>query len=137
MSGDSDSDIDLEVDLEVDPQVDPYGPLVRALFERPEHAGAVTGGVSAGAEGPEARVQLFARPDGETVTHLGFRAWGCPHVIAAAEYFCANHQGSALSELEAFDVSEIIEKLSVPAEKTGRILVLEDAVRALCGRLRQ
>ena len=112
---------------------DPYGPLVRVLFEKTEHAGEIAGGVTASAEGPEVRVQLFARLDGKTVRRLRFRAWGCPHVIAAAEYFCKNHEGSGLSELEAFDVSEIIEKLPVPVEKTGRILVLEDAVRALHG----
>ena len=110
---------------------DPYGPLVRALFDKPEHAGEIVGGVTASAEGPEVRVQLFACLDGKTVRRLRFRAWGCPHVIAAAEYFCKNHEGSGLSDLEAFDVSEIIEKLPVPVEKTGRILVLEDAVRAL------
>ena len=114
-------------------QYDPYGSLVRALFDKTEHAGEIAGGVTASAAGPEARIQLFARLDGETVRRLRFRAWGCPHVIAAAEYFCKNHEGAALSDLEAFDVSEIIEKLSVPVEKTGRILVLEDAVRALHG----
>lgn len=112
-------------------QYDPYGPLVRALFDKTEHAGEIAGGATASAEGPEARVQLFARLDGKTVRRLSFLAWGCPHLIAAAEYFCKNHEGLALSDLEAFDVSEIIEKLPVPVEKTGRILVLEDAVRAL------
>lgn len=115
---------------------DPYGPLVRALFDKTEHAGKIAGGVAGSAEGPEVRVQLFARLDGETVRRLRFRAWGCPHVIAAAEYFCKNHEGLVLSDLERFDVSEIIEKLAVPVEKTGRILVLEDAVRVLLGAVK-
>lgn len=117
-------------------QYDPYGPLVRALFDKTEHAGEIAGGATASAAGPDVRVQLFARLDGKTVRRLRFRAWGCPHLIAAAEYFCKNHEGLALSDLQAFDVSEIIEKLPVPVEKTGRILVLEDAVRALLGAVK-
>ena len=64
-------------------------------------------------------------------TELRFRARACPHVIAAAEAFCRYFEGQPVSALEQFSTARIMEDLAVPVEKTGRILVLEDAVRSL------
>ena len=111
---------------------DPYSEQVRALFARPEHAGDL--------ENPSARVHireqdvritLAAHCDGDTVEQLRFRAWGCPHLIAAAEAFCRAYEGRPLPALQAFSAEEIMQTLSIPREKLGRILHLEDAVRSL------
>ncbi|MGI9248338.1 MAG: iron-sulfur cluster assembly scaffold protein, partial [Woeseiaceae bacterium] len=77
------------------------------------------------------RIRLAATHANGQIIALRFRAWGCPHVIAACESFCADYEGRPIDSLSAFQARDIMRNLSVPAEKTGRILVLEDAVRSL------
>ena len=110
---------------------DPYSDRVRELFARPAHAGCVAGGRNVRLDDQGVRLCLCAQADGGTIEALRFRAWGCPHLIAAAEAFCADFEGRAATELLDFGASGLMESLSVPVEKTGRIMVLEDAVRAL------
>jgi len=110
---------------------DPYSERVRQLFEAPRHAGSLGGALSATLEDQGVRIRLAAEiADGEMRT-LRFQAWGCPHVIAVAEAFCADYEGKSVSTLLEFSVSDLMQSLSVPVEKTGRILVIEDAVRSL------
>ncbi|MGB5353802.1 MAG: hypothetical protein WBM54_06900 [Woeseia sp.] len=107
-----------------------YSAAVRELFSTAGHAGDAKGptvDLSRGAE----RVVLSANLDGARVTRLAFRVFGCPHLVAAAEAFCDEFEGRAASDMAAFRASDLIEKLAIPVEKTGRILLLEDAVRAL------
>ena len=115
---------------------DPYSERVRALFSSPVHAGRVASGLEAYVEDQGVRVELTARVEDGTLGELRFRAWGCPHLLTAAEAFCDDFEGHKLSELDAFQAVEIMQTLPVPREKMGRILVLEDAVRSLgaCGR---
>ena len=117
---------------------DPYSDRVRELFARPAHAGCIAGGCSVRLDDQGVRLCLCAQAEGSTITALRFRAWGCPHLIAAAEAFCADFEGQAVVGLLEFEAGGLMESLSVPVEKTGRILVLEDAVRALgkslCGQ---
>jgi NifU-like protein involved in Fe-S cluster formation len=111
---------------------EPYGARVRELFASPDHAGDL--------EKPQLRAQitdhgvriaLAADTDGDIIVSLRFRAWGCPHLIAAAEAFCRGFEGRPVTALQAFSAAEIMQTLPVPREKMGRILVLEDAVRSL------
>jgi NifU-like protein involved in Fe-S cluster formation len=117
-------------------RADPYSRRVRELFAAPVHAGNIDGAVSAYVDDQGVRLRLAAVAEGGTVRRLAFRAYGCPHVIAAAEAFCAAHEGGPESALLEFEAAGLIQELSVPKEKTGRILVLEDAVRALGRSLR-
>lgn len=110
---------------------DPYGAEVRALFAAPRHGGVLDDALCAAVEDQGVRISLFATIEEGIATELRFQAWGCPHVIAAAEAFCAEFEGRAASGLLEFSVSGLMQSLSVPAEKSGRILVLEDAVRSL------
>jgi NifU-like protein involved in Fe-S cluster formation len=115
---------------------DPYSERVRSLFANPAHAGCLEGAVSAQIDDQGVRLCLCARHENGEVRALRFRAWGCPHVIAAAEAFCSDFEGRQISDLLEFSASGLMQSLSVPMEKTGRILVLEDAVRALGASLR-
>lgn len=111
---------------------DPYSEQVRALFAGPDHAGDLENRdrrVQINEQG--VRVALAADIDHDIIVSLRFRAWGCPHLIAAAEAFCRAFEGRPVSALQAFGAAEIMQTLPVPREKLGRILVLEDAVRAL------
>ena len=110
---------------------DPYGPLVRRLFAEPAHARRLDRAVAVRVDDQGVSVELSAKPAGGDIAALGFRAWGCPHLIAAAEALCAEYEGRPIAALDGFAASEIMRTLPVPVEKTGRILVLQDAVRAL------
>ena len=115
---------------------EPYSARVRALFADPVHAGCVDGGTTIRVDDQGVSLCLCATSEAGRVETLRFKAWGCPHVIAAAEAFCAGYEGRLASELLEFSASDLMKSLSVPLDKTGRILVLEDAVRALGAALR-
>ena len=110
---------------------DPYNRRVRELFANPVHAGDIVGGVSGFYDDQGLRLQLSASVADGVITALRFRAWGCPHVIAAAEMVCSAFEGRPAAHLELFDTAQIMDDLGIPVEKTGRILVLEDTVRSL------
>jgi NifU-like protein involved in Fe-S cluster formation len=110
---------------------DPYSTEVRALFANPVHAGALSASHRVDVQDQGIRVALSATLDGGMIECLRFRAFGCPHVIAAAEWVCFKLQGTPAADLARFSVAELMQSLAVPTEKSGRILVIEDAVRAL------
>ena len=116
---------------------DPYNERVRAYFANPAHAGTIDDVIAASADDQGIRLRLYAAGEAGRIRALRFQAWGCPHVIAAAEAFCASYEGRPVGELLEFSVADLMQSLSVPLDKTGRILVLEDAVRtlgkSLCG----
>ena len=117
---------------------DPYSATVRELFATTRHAGDLAGEESVSTTDQDVRIRLSAGVEDGIITTMRFRAWGCPHLIAAAEAACAALEGSAAAGLVDWAAADLMENLPVPVEKTGRILVLEDTVRslgqALCGR---
>jgi NifU-like protein involved in Fe-S cluster formation len=76
-------------------------------------------------------VHLAAGIEGDTVRELRFQALGCPHLIAAAELFCSRFEGRAVATLGDFRPRDLMRELTVPLDKTGRILLLEDAIQLL------
>ena len=120
---------------------DPYNAETRALFANPAHAGDLQGGHarSALAEASEssagARIQLaIGLVDGQ-IQKCRFRVFGCPHLIAASEWLCRTIEGGPVAGLADFRAADCIEPLGIPVEKTGRILLLEDAIRLLLEQL--
>lgn len=116
--------------MNVQPAMTHYGARVRALFARPVHAGDADGPVVRLERGGQ-EVQLAATLAEGRLDRLAFRARGCPHLIAAAEDFCGRFEGRAVAELAGYDVPAVLRELEIPVEKTGRILLLEDAIHAL------
>lgn len=110
---------------------DPYSAAVRRLFAHPDHAGRLEGGIEALAEGQGVHLRLMASVRDGRILRMRFEAWGCPHLLAACEAACADVEGRPAAELEGYDISALIKELSIPVEKTGRILVLDDAIRSL------
>ena len=119
-----------------------YSPRVRALFREPRHAGDAGGSTdgltdgstitaSAAEGGAGARIVLTAATDGARLTTFRFRAFGCPHLVAAAESTCERFEGGPVEALDEFSVAGLMRELDVPVEKTGRLLTLEDALTAL------
>ncbi len=116
---------------------DPYSTRVRQLFASTPHAGAIDDGIIVRVEDQGVRVELSAKVDRDRVIALKFRAWGCPHLIAAAEAFCTGFERQQVAHLKSFAAAGLMQTLAVPVEKTGRILVLEDAVRSLGAAVRK
>jgi NifU-like protein involved in Fe-S cluster formation len=118
-----------------------YNDEVRRLFADPAHAGDLPPGDSrtATAEASETaagcRVRLSASEEAGRLTAVRFRAFGCPHLLAAAEAFCAEVEGQPSTALLAPRVPALMELLAVPVEKTGRLLLLADAAETLAREL--
>jgi NifU-like protein involved in Fe-S cluster formation len=115
----------------------PYNALVLACFENLNHAGDLQGDyaqvlTSTAAESAQgARIVLSVGITDGMIAAMRFRAWGCPHFIAAAETLCADQENGPVAGLAAFDVNAMMRELSVPSEKTGKMLLLEDALKLL------
>jgi NifU-like protein involved in Fe-S cluster formation len=69
--------------------------------------------------------------DGNIVRRLRYRVFGCPHLIAAAEELCGRLEGQGPQALQDVPLAQLMQLLEVPVEKTGRLLLLEDAAHLL------
>ena len=85
----------------------------------------------AGTREQGAEIELFCRIAGDRVTEARFRAFGCPHFLAAASWLTDRLRGAGMDEVAAWDWREAAEALEVPAAKFGRLLTLQDAVRGV------
>lgn len=114
-----------------------YCAQVLRYFAHPTHAGdleALPGQVlrgEAAALDRSAWVALSALHRDGRVVQARWRAWGCPHLLAACELTAERLEGRPLEVLARFDLTGLADPLQVPAEKLGRLLVIEDAQRAL------
>ena len=120
---------------------EPYNALTMALFVAPAHVGDLQHkyAKSALAEASEsaagARLQLAVGIDEGTLQEIRFRVFACPHLIAAAEWLCKEYEGRTLADLAGFRAADCMVPLAIPVERTGRILLLEDAIRLLLEQL--
>ncbi len=109
-----------------------YSDIVKDRFEKPRNAGRLFGRVITGAAGDESRgtrVELdFQLRDG-VVERGRFRAYGCPHAIAAASWVAEAAEGRRLTDADWLDPLELAEVLEVPQHKLGVLLVVEDALK--------
>jgi NifU-like protein involved in Fe-S cluster formation len=113
-----------------------YSTLVIEHFERPRNSGrfepaANTIRGSAGRRSQGALFTLSARLAAQRIEAVRFEAYGCPHCIAAGSWLSEHLLGATRADLQAWRWREAAEALQMPPEKWGRLLILEDAVRAL------
>lgn len=119
----------------------PYNPRVLLHFATPAHAGDLKRRYPVELEGKAAdsasgsRVVLAAGIDRQVFREVRFRVFGCPHLVAAAEAWCHDAEGRSVTAPCAPAVTDLMALLDIPVEKTGRILVLEDAWQALLKQL--
>lgn len=116
---------------------DPYNERVRTLFAIPAHAGTLAEALQVAVEEQGVRIELSVLLRAGRIAQMRFRALGCPHVIAAAEWVCEHYEGRPGADLDDFTSAELMQTLAVPVVKSGRILVLEDAIRALGAAIRK
>jgi NifU-like protein involved in Fe-S cluster formation len=115
----------------------PYNELVRSLFENPLHAKDIPEKlgkpykvvVQESKNG--SKIVLTAVIKEENILALRFRVFGCPFLIAAAEFCCNRCEGKQNKEVENIDILHLIQILEVPTEKIGVILLLQDALESL------
>lgn len=113
-----------------------YSDAVKQYFEHPGNAGKLgsgPGSVATGVAGEKrtgVRVQFDIRVDGDCIVDARFRAYGCPHTIAAASWLARSISGKKISTLQRIDPIKVADELELPREKLGCVLVAEDALNA-------
>ncbi|HXZ58904.1 MAG TPA: aminotransferase class V-fold PLP-dependent enzyme [Steroidobacteraceae bacterium] len=96
-------------------------------------AGAAAGAVVSGeAGGPkeETWVRFHLLIDGDTVKDARVQVFGCPHTLQVAAWLSREVRGRSRGALPPGKPAEWAASRSVPVEKLGRLLVIEDALRA-------
>jgi NifU-like protein involved in Fe-S cluster formation len=76
-------------------------------------------------------VRFEARVSAGRIVECRFRAWGCPHLLAAAALAAGRLAGAEGHPAPRCAAADLARELDAPAEKMGRLLVVEDAARAL------
>lgn len=114
---------------------DPLSPAARASFASLERAGRFadpTGVVSgeAGSVATGTHVRFHLRLAGETVAEARFQAYGCPHTLAVANWLAGEMAGRGREAPWPGTPADWAARFGVPVAKLGRLLVIEDALRA-------
>jgi len=131
---------------------DALAPPVRALFGALDHAGDpaaecagrwLSGQAGSEQHGTRVRFALCILGPGHAgagayrVIQARYRAYGCPYTLAACEWVARQLQDCELAALSALALAQALggplqwaESLAVPPERLGRLLVIEDALRA-------
>ena len=122
---------------------EPYNETVRNLFSDLRHGGDLQSGggrsllATAGRKALGAQIVLAAGLSGDELREMKFRAYGCPHLVAACEYICRKFSGKSIALLADYSRQDLMETLAVPVEKSGRILLLEDAIGSILAQAAQ
>lgn len=113
-----------------------YSDVVVDHFERPRNVGrfAPAADVIEGSAGRRDQGVVFtlsARVGDAVIKSVRFEVYGCPHCIAAGSWLSQRLAGCTQDELRRWSWQEVAGAIDIPSEKRGRLLILEDAVRAL------
>jgi NifU-like protein involved in Fe-S cluster formation len=113
-----------------------YSELTRRYFESTPGVGVLvastsaTAGVFRGSAGQQQRgtwVQFDIHVRGGLILEARFLVFGCPHTIAVASWLAEQAAGSALTAALPEPVQALRARFEVPEEKSGRLLIVEDA----------
>jgi cysteine desulfurase len=122
---------------------DTLSSLARRYFDTLPHAGTLTpdddeaaAGDSkvvrgeAGSMGEGTWVRFHLRIAGGTVKAALFQAYGCPHTLAVVAWLTGQLPGRAIAQGVPGTPAAWLQALDVPVEKLGRLLRVEDAMKA-------
>jgi hypothetical protein len=118
---------------------DPLGVQLRRLFASLTHAGdavddsgesaaLLTVQGEAGREQRGTRVRFTLKFHGGELVQARFHAYGCPHTLAVCEWLAQELEAGHLACIG--EPEDWCRTLGVPIVKLGRLLVVEDALRA-------
>lgn len=80
------------------------------------------------ADGAEIAIELDIA--GEHVKSARFTAYGCPHTLAVTAWLCEVLAGARVADGPPGTPADWARQFEVPTEKLGRLLIVEDAMRA-------
>ena len=83
----------------------------------------------AGRERHGTRVRFMLRLQGRRLREVRYRAYGCPHTLAACEWLARRLEGGQIGERPGAP-ADWAQQLQIPPAKLGRLLVVEDALMA-------
>ena len=121
------------------PAGDAYSPRVRELFTMLPHAGVIAGAAGrvlrgeAGTAADSAWVRFHLLVADGRVIDARFQGLGCPHTLAVASWLAGRLPGRELAQAVPGSPESWARDLTVPVEKLGRLLLIEDALRAALG----
>jgi len=113
-----------------------YSQLTWEHFSRAGSVGTLTGdgvaraGAGSAAQGTWVQFDLRAKPRGfaaPLIIEARFQAFGCPHIIAIADWLAEHAAGRAADPRLPEAVGALQQLFGVPVEKLGRLFVIEDA----------
>ena len=111
-----------------------YSSEVRRRFSAPVRAGDILPDAGPVFEGTaEDRslnvwVRFQVRLEGEVIGQVRFRAYGCPHTLAAAEFVAGQLEGQSIGALSRIEPQVVARELDLPRDKLGKLLRIEDAL---------
>jgi NifU-like protein involved in Fe-S cluster formation len=108
-----------------------YNELTRRYFTTAASAGELGGpGVFRGVAGNREHgtwVQFDLQMQRGAVAAARFLAYACPHTVAVSAWLAEQAVGKPLRPSLPESVQALQERFAVPVEKTGRLLIIEDA----------
>ena len=111
-----------------------YSPSVARHFSHPANVGPLRGARdnmftgTAGRRDIGTQVRFEAQIRDGQIARIAFQAYGCPHSVAACSLATEGLEGAPAEALARIDIEELIRALDVPVEKTGRLLIVQDAL---------
>jgi hypothetical protein len=113
----------------------PYNEAVQTRFRQPLRPDGQQFSGVAGSVGQGALIGFAADLSEKKLCNVGFRAYACPHIIAACSLLADQLEGQPASRLADPGLPDVLKELEIPVEKTGKILILKDALRSCYDRL--
>ena len=112
-----------------------YSPQVERYFREPVNLGSAESLAPHQIQGEAGSVErgtwiiIQARVEAGQLEAVRFLAYGCPHTIAACCRTTEKLAGAPVGELLNFAPDWLIDELTIPVEKAGKLLILQDALR--------
>lgn len=75
-------------------------------------------------------IEFGAEVHAQRLHKLGFRAFACPHIIAACQRVAEQLEGGPVQALGELRIEELQAEFDIPVEKAGKLLILQDAAQA-------
>lgn len=118
-----------------------YDSQVRQRFLAAHRAGPLNGGISGlvSGEAEDRTLNVWVRFQVRilygAIHSVRYNVYGCPHTVAAAEWAAERLEGRPAGAMDELSMRKCLEILSIPVEKLGKLLLMEDALAACRRRL--
>ncbi|MDP6436579.1 MAG: hypothetical protein QF790_03865 [Gammaproteobacteria bacterium] len=107
-----------------------YSDAVAEYFLRPPLAGGSELRGEAGSLARGTWVCVSADTQDGNLHNMGFRAFACPHIIAACNWVMERLEGCPVGALCEVEPEALQTRFDIPVEKAGKLLILKDALLA-------